>query len=138
MDMVITFPGGARVDADYDGFVIKTDQSWQGGGEGSAPAPFSLFLASIGTCAGIYVLGFCQKRNIPTDEIRIRQSMEFNPATRLIERMRLDIDLPAGFPERYAPALIRSAKLCAVKKHLEQPPAFDIRTHISEAQVVPN
>ena len=138
MDMEITFPGGARVDAEYNGFVIKTDQSWQGGGEGSAPTPFSLFLASIGTCAGIYVLGFCQQRNIPTDEIRIRQSMEFDPATRLIERMHLDIDLPAGFPERYAPALIRSAELCAVKKHLEQPPVFDIRTHIGEAQAVPN
>ena len=132
MDMEITFPGGARVDAAHNGFVIKTDQPWQGGGEGSAPTPFALFLASIGTCAGIYVLGFCQQRNISTENIRIRQSLVFNPFTRMVEKVNLDIDLPADFPERYTSALIRSAELCAVKKHLEQPPIFEVQTHIAE------
>jgi len=28
MDMKITFPGGKKVNADYKGFMIKTDQSW--------------------------------------------------------------------------------------------------------------
>jgi putative redox protein len=130
MEMEITFPGGARVDATYKGFTIKTDQPPHGGGEGSAPPPFSLFLASIGTCAGIYVLGFCRQRGIPTENIRIRQSMTLDPATHMVERINLDIDLPQGFPEQYAPALIRSAELCAVKKHLEKPPAFDVQTHI--------
>ncbi len=130
MELEIIFPGGKRVDAASNGFVIQTDQSPQGGGEGSAPTPFTLFLASLGTCAGIYVLGFCQQRGIPTDEIRIRQSLEVDPATHMVERVNLDIDLPVDFPERYASALIRSAELCAVKKHLEKPPEFSIQTHI--------
>jgi ribosomal protein S12 methylthiotransferase accessory factor len=132
MDMEISFPGGKRVDAAQNGFIIRTDQPAYGGGEGSAPTPFSLFLASMGTCAGIYVLGFCQQRGIPTDDIRIRQSMEVNPMTRMIERVHLDIDLPADFPARYTSALIRSAELCAVKKHLEQPPEFAVQTHIGQ------
>ena len=131
MEMEITFPGGVRVDARYNGFTINTDQPPQGGGEGSAPTPFDLFLASIGTCAGIYVLGFCRQRGIPTEDIRLRQSLELNPGTRMIKGVNLDIDLPAAFPEQYAPALIRSAELCAVKKHLEKPPAFNIQTHIN-------
>ena len=130
MELEIIFPGGKRVDAASNGFVIQTDQPPQGGGEGAAPTPFTLFLASMGTCAGIYVLGFCQQRGIPTDDIRIRQSLEVDSATRMVERVNLDIDLPADFPERYAPALIRSAELCAVKKHLEKPPEFSIQTHI--------
>ncbi len=130
MDMEITFPGGARVDAAFDGFVVQTDQPPQGGGESSAPTPFALFLASIGTCAGIYVLGFCRQRGIPTEDIRIRQSLQVNPATRLVERVNLDIDLPADFPQQYAPALVRSAELCAVKKHLEHPPTFRVQTHV--------
>jgi len=129
--MEITFPGGARVDAAFGDFVVKTDQPWQGGGEGSAPTPFALFLASIGTCAGIYVLGFCRQRNLPVDGIRIRQDVEFDPMTRMVKRVNLDIDLPADFPTKYAPALIKSAELCAVKKHLEHPPEFQVRTHIS-------
>lgn len=130
MNMEITFPGGKRVDAASNGFLIETDQPPRVGGEGSAPTPFTLFLASMGTCAGIYVLGFCQQRGIPTDDIRIRQSAEFNPTTHMIERVNLDIDVPADFPKQYAPALVRSAELCAVKKHLENPPEFSIQTHV--------
>jgi ribosomal protein S12 methylthiotransferase accessory factor len=132
MEMVISFPGGARVDATVGDFVIKTDQPPHGGGDGSAPTPFVLFLASIGTCAGIYILGFCRQRGIPTDDIRIRQKMDFDPETRLVSHVSLDIDLPPGFPAKYAPALVNSAQLCAVKKHLENPPAFTIQTHIGE------
>ncbi|HOU11525.1 MAG TPA: OsmC family protein [Anaerolineae bacterium] len=130
MEMVISFPGGARVDAEYGGFVIQTDQPPSGGGDGSAPTPFALFLASMGTCAGIYVLSFCQQRGLPTDNLRIRQSMEMDPNTHMVTQIKLDIDLPAGFPEKYQAAVIKSAQLCAVKRHLENPPHFKIETHI--------
>ncbi len=131
MELEVVFPGGKRVDANYGGFEIRTDQPWQGGGEGAAPTPFALFLASLGTCAGIYVLGFCQQRNIPTENIRIRQNLSWDSKTRMIDKVNLDIDLPADFPQRYTTALIRSAELCAVKKHLEKPPLFEIQTHIA-------
>ena len=128
MDMTITFPGGARVDAEVGPFTIRTDQPVQGGGENSAPAPFTLFLASIGTCAGIYVLGFCRQRGLPTDGIRIVQRMERDPRTGLVGRIGLDIEVPPEFPAKYHDALIRAADQCAVKKHLEHPPAFDVKT----------
>ena len=35
MEMVISFPGGARVDASFEGFTVATDQPPVGGGEGS-------------------------------------------------------------------------------------------------------
>jgi len=129
MEMEISFPGGARVDAAVGDFVIKTDQSPHNGGEGSAPAPFTLFLASIGTCVGIYVLSFCRQRGIPTEDIRIRQSTETDPETRMVSRVNLDILLPPSFPAKYAPALVNVARLCAVKKHLEKPPTFQIEPH---------
>ena len=125
-EMEIVFPGGARVDAVANGMVITTNQ------DGSAPAPFGLFLASIGTCAGIYVLSFCKQRGLPTDNIRIIQRMDMNPATHMIEHIELDIQLPPDFPEQYKAAVVRSAELCAVKKHLENPPAFDV--HVSVLQ----
>jgi len=122
VDMEIVFPHGDRVDARMGSMVITTDQ------DGSAPAPFQLFLASIGTCAGIYVSSFCRQRGIPTDKVSIRQRLRANPTTRMVERIELDIVLPEDFPEQYRDAVIRSAQLCAVKKHLEHPPAIDVRT----------
>ena len=124
MEMIIDFPGGARVDAHFNGLTVPTDQP----PAASAPSPFATFLASIGTCAGIYVLGFCQQRNIPTEGIRIVQRTFSNPLTRMVDKIDLEIQIPTNFPDKYRDSLIRSAELCAVKKHLENPPTFEITT----------
>ena len=128
MDMKITFPGGKKVNAEIDGFTHETDQAVISGGEGSAPEPFSTFLSSIGTCTGIYVLRFCQERDINTDGMEIVQSMNFNPFSGMIDKIKLNIILPEGFPEKYKKAVIKSANLCAVKKHMEKPPQFEMTT----------
>ena len=128
MEMVIDFPGGARVDAHFGELNLKTDQPPAGGGEGSAPTPFDTFLASIGTCAGIYVLGFCRQRGIPVEGLRILQRTHSDPATGMVGQIDLEIQTPPGFPEKYLPALIRAADQCKVKKHLEQPPKFEVYT----------
>ena len=128
MEMIIDFPGGARVDAHFGQYTVNTDQPPQGGGDGSAPTPFALFLSSMGTCAGIYVLGFCRQRGLSTDGIRIVQRMHSNPITGMVGKVDLEIQVPPTFPEKYRPSLVRSAELCAVKKHFEQPPVFDITT----------
>jgi len=128
MEMEIYFDGNKKVNAKFNGQVIKTDQSLQGGGEGSAPAPFDLFLASIGTCAGIYVKGFCDQRGISSDEIKIIQRMNYNYENLLKDKIDIEIQVPIDFPEKYKEAVINSANLCAVKKHLQNPPVFDVYT----------
>ena len=128
MEMIIDFPGGARVDAHFGPYTIPTDQPPTGGGEGSAPTPFAVFLSSMGTCAGIYVLGFCKQRGLPTDGIRIVQRVHNNPMSGMIGKVDLEIQVPPSFPQKYHDALIKSAELCAVKKHLENPPKFEITT----------
>jgi putative redox protein len=128
MDMEIYFPGGKRVHADYGEFTIETDQPARGGGDDSAPAPFDLFLASIGTCAGIFALGFMQQRGIDPEGSRIRMHTHFDQAAGLISKIDLELELPAGFPEKYRAAVINAMNLCTVKKHLHQPPAFEITT----------
>ena len=132
MEMVISFPGGARVDAQFGPYTVRTDQPPQGGGEGSAPTPFATFLASIGTCAGIYVLGFCRQRGLPTDGIRVVQRLNSDRTTGLVSKIDLEIQVPPSFPEKYHAALVRSAEQCAVKKHLETPPQFEVRTVATE------
>ncbi|HNV49959.1 MAG: OsmC family protein [Bacteroidales bacterium] len=129
MEMKIFFEGKKKVTAEINGQIIPTDQPVQSGGDGSAPAPFTLFLASIGTCAGIYIKSFCDQRNIPTDEIYITQKMNYNYKTRLIDHIELKVNLPASFPEKYKPALINAANLCAVKEHFKSPPEIEVNTY---------
>lgn len=126
MDMKITFPGGKRVDATFGGHVVRTDQPVEGGGEASAAAPFDLFLASLGTCAGIYVLGFCQARGIPTDGIELVQHMQTDPTTHLPTLIDLELTLPPTFPTKYREAVQRAAEHCKVKHMLLAPPTVRV------------
>lgn len=133
MDITVSFPGGKRVDAAIGGHVVHTDQPVAGGGEDAAPAPFDMFLASLATCAGIYVLGFCQARSIPTDGIRLVQHHDHDPVTHALRGVELEIQLPLGFPDKYKDAVVRAAEGCKVKKLLARPPAIAVRSTLVAA-----
>jgi putative redox protein len=126
--MEITFDGGKVITAHHNGHIIRTDQSLKSGGGNTAPQPFDLFLASIGTCAGIYIKSFCDQREIPTDNMKIVQNIEFDPVKRIPSKISLDIFLPPDFPEKYRAAVINAAELCLVKKTIVDPPEFKIIT----------
>ncbi|OJX40390.1 MAG: osmotically inducible protein OsmC [Chloroflexi bacterium 44-23] len=136
MEMVVDFPSGARVDAHFGPFTISTDQPPAGGGEGAYPTPFATFLASLATCAGIYVLGFCRQRGLDTAGIRLVQRMRSNPMSGLVSDVEIEIQVPPTFPEKYYSALVRSAEQCAVKKHLENPPQFNVQTRMVAEPVI--
>lgn len=128
MQMEIILGDGKKVNANFNGNIIKTDQPAEFGGENSAPAPFDLFLASIGTCAGFYVKTFCKKRDIPADNIKLIQTMEYDEATHMVGKIKIDIQLPPDFPEKYKNAVINAANLCTVKRHIHTPPQFEVIT----------
>lgn len=135
MEITVDLTGGRRVEAEVRGRRVATDQPKESGGEGSAPAPFDLFLASIATCAGYYVLDFCRARNIPTEGIRLVMRLERNAEKRMIGRVSIEIQLPAGFPERYRAPVVKAADLCSVKKHILDPPAFDLYATVGGSRV---
>ena len=132
MAMEISFPGGKKVDAHFKGFTIKTDQSEKDGGGSSAPTPTFLFFASLGTCAGIYALNFCEKRKIDTEKLKLVLDFERNQKTHMVEKIRMKLTLPPDFPEKYIPAIVKAMDLCYVKKHLHDPPEFEMTTQKAE------
>jgi len=126
-EMTVDFPGGKKVTAHYDGFDIATDQCVDSGGEGTAPEPYDLFLASLATCAGYYVMKFCDGRSIPTDGVSIHQSWESDDQKKLVG-ITIRIQVPPEFPDKYRKALVRAANTCAVKKTLAEPPQITTET----------
>ena len=124
-DMEIYFPGGKKVNARWNGFDIATDQPVSGGGEGSAPTPFDLFLASLGTCAGIFALGFIRSRKLNEEGFKITISFETDAATHLLGKAVFRLTLPKDFPDKYKGAVIKAAEQCLVKRTMDTPPAFE-------------
>jgi len=128
--MNITFPGGARVEAEYNGYKIETDQPPKDGGDGSAPAPFDYFLASIGTCAGVYVRGFLEKRGLSTEGVGIQLSTVKDRERKMLSVVQIKVVLPESFPRKYERAIVNAVNLCSVKKHIVDPPQFPVVVEI--------
>ncbi len=124
----VSFPDGKRIDAKIGKFIINTDQAVANGGDESAPEPFQLFLASIATCAGIYALSFCQSRKISVDGMSLSMECDWDEDKNRYPKMSINLRLPEGFDEKYRKAVIRSMDLCSVKKHMIDPPEFEITT----------
>ncbi|MGE5345602.1 MAG: OsmC family protein [Acidithiobacillales bacterium] len=126
--MEIRFPGGLLVEAQHEGFTILTDQPAKDGGTNTAPSPFDLFLVSLGTCSGYYALRFCQERGIPTEGLSLSLTTERDEARKRYSKIRIEIRLPGGFPEKYRAAILRAADQCSVKRYLLDPPALEVVT----------
>jgi len=122
----VSFPGGKRVDVRIRDFEITTDQPVKAGGEASAPQPFDLFLASMAACAGFYALNFCQSRTISTAGLGLSMLWERDEKQPLRANAKLRLTLPADFPPKYRDGIVRAMELCAVKKHIQNPPEFTI------------
>ena len=124
--VTVSFPGGVAVDATYKGHTVRTDQPLDAGGADSAMSPFDLFFASIATCMGFYALRFCQQRDIPTDGLRLTLDPIRDEEQKRVTVVRVALELPPGFPEKYRAAIERAVDQCAVKKHILDPPKFEL------------
>ena len=120
----VSFTGGKKMEARVGEKTILTDVPPEIGGEGSAPEPFTLFLTSIATCAGLYALNFCQVREIPTDTMSLSMHYDFDLKTKRCEKLYIDLKLPTGFPQKYEKAILKAMDLCTVKRHMMDPPEF--------------
>jgi putative redox protein len=134
--MEIRFPGGLEVEAADGAFSTLTDQPVAQGGGGSAPSPFDLFLASIGTCAGLYALRFCQQRNLDAEGLALSLTPEKGEDGKRIALIRIDIKLPPAFPAKYRDAILRAVDQCKVKRHILEPPRFEVTASAGHSPVV--
>jgi ribosomal protein S12 methylthiotransferase accessory factor len=121
----IELAGRRSVSASVNGHLIWTDQPLENGGDDSAPSPFDLFAASIGACAGVFVQGFCAKRGIPYEGIRLHEQLRYAPDGALAE-VSLEIRLPETFPAKYRDAVVKVAEQCSVKRAILAEPAFTV------------
>ena len=124
MNIEVSFPEGKRVDATLGGFTVHTDQPAREGGGDTAPAPFDLFLASLATCTGFFVMSFLDRRGLPRDDVRLELKTNWDAAEHRATRIQIEITVPPSFPEGYKRALTAVVNQCTVKKHLENPPVF--------------
>jgi ribosomal protein S12 methylthiotransferase accessory factor len=125
MTMTISFPGGVAVDATLGAHTLHTDQPRPLGAD-TGMSPFDLFLASIGTCMGFYALRFCQERGISTEGLGLTLNPVRDEQGKRVATLEIALQFPREFPAKYQEAIRRAVDHCSVKRHLLEPPAFEL------------
>jgi len=127
MEMNISYTGGMRFDAQTQTHTIIVDQPKEGGGQDAGPTPPELFVASLGSCIGVYALWFCQKRKIPYEgmKVNVTWSKSTTPPAR-VDLIEAKIELPQGCPEEHKAALIESVEKCMVHNSIIHAPEITI------------
>jgi uncharacterized OsmC-like protein len=126
-EMVVTFPGNLKVSAQINDMIITTDQPEKSGGDNSGPSPFTLFTASLATCAGYFALKFCRSRKIDTEGMILSMKYAWDNELKKYPQMDLELTLPPEFPDKYKDAIVRAMDQCVVKKHILDPPEIHVR-----------
>jgi len=124
--IAVSFPGNKRVNAAIGGFTVQTDQLPRNGGDGTAPQPFDLFFVSLATCAGISGLDYLQKLDLPTAGLGVTLVALRHPREPRYDRVRVEVTIPEGLPEEHVGPLLEEVADCSVKRHVLQPPTFEV------------
>ncbi len=94
-------------------------------------SPFLIFLATAGMCSAVFVRSFMQQRGLPFQEVGITQKMNYNRMTNMVSDIDMVVDLPANFPEKYVGAIKNVIAQCPVKRHLAEPPTFNVIANLN-------
>ncbi|KKR31818.1 MAG: hypothetical protein UT63_C0059G0001 [Candidatus Gottesmanbacteria bacterium GW2011_GWC2_39_8] len=125
MEMTISYKEGEKFIASCRGHEITIDQPLDNGGKDEGPTPPELFIASLGSCIGVYVLAYCKNAKINTEGMAINVKWEKAKDPDRIGTIKVDIKLPEDVGKRKA-ALLKVAEHCLVHNTITHLPIIEI------------
>jgi len=125
-DMTIEYAGGLKLVAHRRGHAVVTDQPESDGGENTAMTPTELFIASLATCAGFYVVTFAGRHDVPMEGMTIGVSYTYADRPRRIGSVDIRVKLPQPVDDHLRTSIQRAAEQCLVHNSLRQPPEVTI------------
>lgn len=124
--MIVKYDGGMKFVAYHRGLALVSDQPEDGGGENTALNPTEIFVASLGMCVGVYVVGFAKRHDLPVDGLAIAVEYEYAEHPRRISAISVRAKMPAPLPHQQLAALQRVAESCLVHRTLLAVPKITV------------
>ncbi len=122
MEMTVNYTGGMQFVAEVRGHAVTIDLPPAQKGRDTGPTPPELFIASLGSCIGVYVVGYLRAQELPCEGIRVDVTWEDEKSPARIGRITADIHLPDGISPEQAQMALKAAELCKIHNTLHQKP----------------
>jgi len=126
MKMEVSHQQGFVFKASCNGHEVLTDQHAKEGGTDKALTPSELFVASLGTCIGVYAARFCQRHNLPTDGLKVLLDWTIVKDPVRIGSIKAELHYPHEIPETEKKGLMRMAEACFVHETITHKPEINI------------
>ncbi|HUP50539.1 MAG TPA: hypothetical protein VNA04_17320 [Thermoanaerobaculia bacterium] len=78
---------------------------------------------------------FCQERDLSTRGLGLALTPIRDPETKRIATIHVLVRTPEGFPAKYEKPLHRAVDHCAVKRHILEPPRFEVDIRAAEPEL---
>jgi putative redox protein len=122
MKMEVNLQEGFLFKALCDGHEVFTDQHQTEGGTEKAMTPAELFIASLGTCIGVYAVRFCKRHNLPTEGLKVSLDWTVVKDPWRIGSIKADIHYPHTISDHEKKGLMRMAEACFVHETILHKP----------------
>lgn len=119
----VTVEGGDRYRIAIRGHEVQVDQPVSEGGDDTAPTPTELFVAGLASCVAFYGGRYLRRHDLPSNGFEVDCSFRMaddRPAR--VRSIRMDVHLPAGFPDERREAFLAVMRHCTVHNSLSLKP----------------
>jgi len=122
MKLEVDLQEGFLFKAVCGGHEVLTDQHQPEGGTDKAMTPAELFIASIGTCIGVYAVRFCKRHNLPTAGLKVLMDWTVVKDPWRIGSIKAELHYPHNISETEKKGLLRMAEACFVHETIIHKP----------------
>ncbi|MFC1570254.1 OsmC family protein [Candidatus Omnitrophota bacterium] len=101
---------------------IKVDLPVEMGGDNAAPTPPELFVAALGSCMGVYALGYLKTAKLDAEGLTVSLDWEYDEGKKKIGTISAKISAPNADLGDRKQALVSAAEKCLLHNTLHESP----------------
>jgi putative redox protein len=116
--------GGMRATVEAGGFEVGADEPESAGGDGTAPQPTELLLASIASCFTLALAYSARKREVPLKDLTVDVTGHYSHLAFDAFRITVKAAEPRG--EELERLITAARRVCYVTRTLASPPEIEI------------
>ena len=125
-ELKIDYLGGIGFQAKARGHAMTIDLAKEKGGLDQGMNPPEVFIASLGSCIGVYVVRYCQNAGLNTEGLNIAMAWKLSDDKHKISEINIGISLPNAEVGKREKAIMEVARHCLIHNTILGQPRIQV------------
>jgi uncharacterized OsmC-like protein len=125
-ELKIDYLGGIGFEVKSRQHSLRIDLSKEKGGKDEGMNPPEVFMASLGSCVGVYCVRYCQNAKLDSSGMSIKLSWKLSDDKTKIANIDIVMSLPKAELGKRSGAVLEAAKHCLIHNTIMVSPEINI------------